>query len=338
MENSVGTQSNSIKWLSTFGGISAFLVFFSHLRINVPFNILFILGRAGVVGFFLKMGYLSYSSRNKRSGLQYLFNRLVRMYPVFWVILILAYITDISEYSFRQILANMTLFNDFIGYDCLLPSWMMPIQVCFFIMIAVIGVKIFDFRKDSKADMYLISTVILGILALTTAYIRKCTGINLPTAFFLLFMAGIIGMDFYVRVNDKEEYRLIIPICVYFFFLIPSVYLSYTDMWISYLIAYSLGFLLFYIVYKVRLNIDMFNKLSTIGFPFFLGAKIPSNIIFRFIDVKKSAFMIVLGCIIEFVTAIIFAYLIYRFVEKPLLNKAKHLENKISIKKIGSSL
>ena len=110
------------KQIATLRGIAVLLVFFSHLNLNrseerrVGKELLFISGRIGVVLFFLISGLLAYSSRYKKSLKQYIFNRFCRMYPVYWLLLILACITFEKQFSIMQVLTNFTLFQEFLGH------------------------------------------------------------------------------------------------------------------------------------------------------------------------------------------------------------------------------
>ena len=151
--------SKKIEWISTLRGIAALLVFISHLYLVNGTSMGFIIGRIGVVWFFLITGYLSHDSRKSKSGKQYLFNRFVRMYPVYWILLLTYYIVTLffsdTHASIISLLFNMTLFEEFLGLDCILGgSWMMPIQIAYFIIIGIFGTAIwckkFKIGKHSK--------------------------------------------------------------------------------------------------------------------------------------------------------------------------------------------
>jgi len=114
-------------WISTLRGFAILLVFMSHLESEGGATFKFVIGRIGVVIFFLFSGYLAVNAREKRSGSQYLFNRLIRMYPVYWVILVLAFLSRNllrtgDSISIVTLLANMTLFHQFIGIDEILDT------------------------------------------------------------------------------------------------------------------------------------------------------------------------------------------------------------------------
>lgn len=115
MKSASYITSSKIEWIASLRGLAAFLVFVSHLKnISINSHLLFIFGRMGVVAFFLITGYLTLGSRYKRNRKQYALNRFVRMYPVYWVLLIITFLLKSNEISYIRLLANMTFFLAFI--------------------------------------------------------------------------------------------------------------------------------------------------------------------------------------------------------------------------------
>lgn len=63
MKSATSITSSKIEWLASLRGLAAFLVFVSHLNnISVISQVLFIIGRMGVVAFFLITGELDLHS------------------------------------------------------------------------------------------------------------------------------------------------------------------------------------------------------------------------------------------------------------------------------------
>lgn len=199
-------------WISTLRGFAILLVFISHLESEGGATFKFVIGRIGVVIFFLLSGYLAVNARKKRSASQYIFNRLIRMYPMYWVILILKFLSrnllQIGDsISIITLLANMTLFHQFIGIEEILgASWMMPMQVFFFVTVGIFGIEIFTSRiriKNLFVDMKTITITILMMLAIVTGIVRYRTGLPFPTAFFLLIAVAFLGVDFFLVVRGR---------------------------------------------------------------------------------------------------------------------------------------
>lgn len=62
MKSATSITSSKIEWLASLRGLAAFLVFVSHLNnISVNSQVLFIIGRMGVVAFFLIIGRIGFT-------------------------------------------------------------------------------------------------------------------------------------------------------------------------------------------------------------------------------------------------------------------------------------
>lgn len=133
-EEKMTQEKSNTSWIGSSKGLAALLVFVSHVQFqHLPEGLTFILGRIGVVVFFLISGYLAFASREGRNRRQYLWNRSLRMYPVFWILLVVMFLMTIPKYSFFDLFLNMMLVNSFVGAGTIIaPSWMMPIQIFFF--------------------------------------------------------------------------------------------------------------------------------------------------------------------------------------------------------------
>ena len=83
-------MGGQIQWISSLRGLLVLLVFISHLELSfISKDVLFVIGRIGVVGFFLISGYLALTSVQKRTTKQFYFNRFLRIYPMFWILLLI---------------------------------------------------------------------------------------------------------------------------------------------------------------------------------------------------------------------------------------------------------
>lgn len=200
----MGQQKVKHEGLSSLRGMAALLVFLCHLSKHSDEGFPFLLGRWGVVIFFLMMGYFSIEAREKRTAKQYLFNRFMRLYPIYWFLVTIYFVIQRiinSDYVFgiKDWLINLSLFNEFMGVECILgASWMLPVEIVFFCVLAVGGTKMLKtqvhiFGYSICADMIII--LVLSVLACMTGFIRHSTGLSLPTAFFLLLAVGTMGVS-----------------------------------------------------------------------------------------------------------------------------------------------
>ena len=328
-----GVNEKNYQWIATLRGFAALLVFTAHLPIPMPYIVSFAMGRAGVVLFFLITGYLAVQSRRKRSRRQYLFNRFVRMYPVFWLILTATYIVKIVAWDagftkhLKELVLNMTLFNEFLGADCIIgTSWMMPIQVCFFVMLAVLSADFFDLADKAKAKWADLLFYGMSVLTLVLSVLRYTKNKPFPTAFGLLILVSLIGLQYRGCGDIKGCAKYLAIFAVTF---LPSVFLSYKDEAAGYIAAYVIGMVLFLAADKSGVSIKAFNMLGSVGFSFFLAADIPHIILEKFIDPKASVGALVIFTVIKLAASLGLAYLLTKYVEEPMLKKAKAFESKL---------
>lgn len=329
-------EQKKLNWLATLRGVAAFLVFISHLfHIHASGEILFVLGRIGVVCFFLMTGYLTMASRDKRNGKQYLWNRFLRVYPIYWLLLLITVLLDLHSYSVKSVVLNATLFEEFFGEDAIIgASWMLPIQVVFFIGVALFGFKLFINKNNTEKSnmqhgMVLISICMIVAVAIGGA--RRITGKPFPTAFLLLVGLSVLGIYYqYVNGNIKKIAPLWI---IYEVCFLVSVVLSYPGKAVRYIVAYNIGIVLFVIFEKLisgkGLISSFFSKIGRIGFTFFLGAGIPWTLMLKISTFDGSIGLKLLGCILKFCAAVLLGYVITRFIEEPLLRWGKKVEKKM---------
>lgn len=315
MNNNLISSVKQIEWISSLGGLLVFLVFFSHLTIlPIPKDLLFIIGRVGVAGFFLISGYLAVNSLKRRNNRQFLFNRFMRIYPIYWILLIMVFLLS-EKYDFKEWFWNMTLFEEFVGYDAMIgSSWMLPIMIIFFISLLLIN------KIGGVTSLFYISC----IGSLLIAVVRYLTEKPFPTALCLLICVGLIG---FMQKDSKGIFdkSFIIKLIVFEVILVSASALSYGEKVYWYFIAYNLGFAVYFLFQNYNISIRVFEKLGELGFTFFLGANIPMNLLKIFVP-DLYDWNCYLLAVTQFLLAIVFSYLITRYCEKPLLNWGKQLE------------
>lgn len=77
-------------------------------------------GYLGVPIFFIISGYVISLSASNRSAFEFAISRFTRLYPAFWAgiifTVIIVTLLNQKDYSIGQILANLTMVNDYLGY------------------------------------------------------------------------------------------------------------------------------------------------------------------------------------------------------------------------------
>lgn len=326
-------MKHTINWLSSMRGVAVFLVFVSHLNLlHMPYSIHFALGRIGVVMFFLMSGYLALSARKKRSSIQYMLNRFMRIYPIYVLMLLITFVVNgMNDISIRALLINFTAFQSLFGVnDIIGASWMLPIMISFFIIISLIDSDNYfsiNFRGKSSNILKIIF-ICSGLLSTIFGFFRFFTGIPFPTAFFLLMMVAFLGIlyrgldDSFIMSKESHYYIFWFEVI-----LIVSCLLSYKNLWFTYIASYNLGILLSIMLCKKKFYSSFFNHLGQVGMTFFLGAKIPMIILNRYFDINFDLNYMSrsIGCLVEFVCAYLLAYIVTKYIETPLLDSSKKL-------------
>lgn len=309
----------NFEWLSSLRGLMVLMVFISHQ--HIPFcdkDTLFVIGRIGVAGFFLMSGYLAVGSLARRNTKQFLLNRFMRIYPVFWLLIIIKFLLCWPKFSITELLLTMTTFQEFVGIKAQIigASWMLPIMVVFFVILALC--------KGNKRWLTM-SFYALCVSALIIGFMRMLTGKPFPTALCLLQLVGLLGYFYHERGLGREVKT---KLCCFEGVLVAASYMSYDYKVIFYFVAYNIGILVFYCFKRYNLSVRSFDRLGELGFTFFLGAGIPILFIGLFCDVESLHWIPYIT--LKFVLAIVFAWVITKYIEKPLLSIGKKWEIKFA--------
>lgn len=105
-------------------------------------------GNLGVQLFFIISGFVIVQSLDGKSIKEFVTNRFLRLFPIFWILCTFTYIVTLiipntSTVSFTEYLRSMTmlgdLFNEIVGYTRLIdPSyWSLTVELIFYIGIAI---------------------------------------------------------------------------------------------------------------------------------------------------------------------------------------------------------
>jgi peptidoglycan/LPS O-acetylase OafA/YrhL len=196
---------------------------------------------------------------------------------------------------------------------------MMPIQVVFFVILAFLSVDFFEYISGDMMEKIFIAG---GGLTVFISLLRFITGKPLPTAFGLLLLLGLIGIQYheYGDIRSISKYLEIFAIA-----FVPSVILSYRWEAIGYIVAYAAGIALFVLADEHKVSSEAMNKLGSVGFSFFLVSDIPHIILEKIIPMNNFVGTVIF-IIIKFAASLGLAYVLTMYVEKPMLKKAKAIE------------
>lgn len=137
--------------LDALRGIAAMLVVLFHFSWGRPENHFeFSVGNTGVDLFFIISGFVIFMSLEKASSLrEFAGNRFARLYPAYWACVILTYtlmqiyyqfnVIDYEKVHWRQLLANLTMFQHYIGMpDIDGPYWTLLVELNFYILMGLL--------------------------------------------------------------------------------------------------------------------------------------------------------------------------------------------------------
>ena len=145
---------NSLWLLDVFRGLSALLIVLYHYTTQydksighlAKYNFSFPWGCHAVYAFFMLSGFLIvYTYKENFNMVSFLKKRCVRLYPMFWVCMVvttiyMAFIFPERVPSVRQFLLNITMFPTLFGSTAIDGVyWTMPKELIFYIIFAIIA-------------------------------------------------------------------------------------------------------------------------------------------------------------------------------------------------------
>ena len=149
-------------WLGTCRGLAVLGVWLTHFLpyIDDTFNLnsrlikaitvdIIDTGKFGVAMLFLIAGYLAPTSKMKRNVVQFVINRFFRLYPLYWLTIILVGILfAFDNYGIDTIIANFTMLQVFFGKeDVVGVFWTLPIELMLYVGAVLLERFMWDYRK-----------------------------------------------------------------------------------------------------------------------------------------------------------------------------------------------
>ncbi|WP_413171852.1 acyltransferase family protein [Anabaena azotica] len=166
--------------LDVLRGIAAFSVVLFHytseystqFKHSPDLNFYFGYGRHGVELFFIISGFVILMTLdNTKRGLDFIVGRLSRLYPAYWVAVIITFVVvkisklPVKEVNILEALCNLTMMQGFFG----IPNvdgvyWTLKVELCFYLLM---------FTVYKLGQLKNISLITLGWLSLTSFYAIK---------------------------------------------------------------------------------------------------------------------------------------------------------------------
>ncbi len=285
-------------------------------------------GNYGVELFFMISGFVIYFSFSKiKNGQEFLFNRIIRLYPAYWVCLLITF--GCVQYfglpgletSFTDMLVNLTMFQKLVGvpdvdkvYWSLFSEWMF-----YLLMLLLFVTKQMDKILYVGAVWVVLNFINIQVFQLPVADRL----LNLYHGVF--FYSGIL---FYLLVAKQKPQKVVLTHLAITFLTALLIYLNRS--WLEAGIVAGI-YLVFYLCVTGRLDFlvnRVFLFLGTVSYPLYLFHQ---NIGYIVIDQTRDYFGdSVLVIVPPIVLSLICAYLITAYIEQPVLRLLKNWYNKKS--------
>jgi len=342
----MSTNSYRLQWLDSLRGIAAILVCIQHLvslfRYKYPSYAIFqkgsilslctydvlTFGRLGVVLFFFISGYVIPYSLQNRTLKHFIVSRVFRLYPAYWVSIILAIIL-LGCPSITILLFNITMFQKFFNIpDLVGVFWTLQIEIVFYILCGIL----FSYDKLFNTPFLIKVYYILLLLSLIMALTRFETNKKLPVALMLGLSIMILG--FILRRFNDGDTALKRTKIIYFFTtfsicLIPITLLAYNqnygfdEHWYNYFVPYLTATFIFLIFSYFKFQNSVMVLLGSISFSVYLLHTLVIDL-FTQLDIYRNFNPLTLTCLFFLITITI-STICYYAIEKPVIKLGKRL-------------
>lgn len=344
---------NRLLYIDALRGISATLVLILHYHLayisviqdtssflNCLIFGIFDFGKIGVVIFFAISGFvIPFSLKNNKSAIKnFMITRFFRLYPIYWLSLLLACMIFTEEnFDLYRIMANITMFQKFLGgKDILSVYWTLQIELVFYFLVIIL------FRFQRLSEPSFIKKIIYFLLGISIigSIIRNIFFLKVPIALFLgltvMFLGYLCRIYFFVK--DENLLKILKEITTVFFIcLIPITYFSYSikmgydEIWYRYFMSYLLAVIVFYVgINTFRIENKLLAFIGKISYSIYLM----HPIVLKFLLPKfiKYKYCLPFGELGIGVILIVITYLVsvgtYYIIEKPSIDFGKKVLNK----------
>lgn len=207
-------------------GLASVLVVWAHtVDKSGPFyEYVFDPGKVGVIVFFFISGYLVIPSAVGKGGVgNFLINRLLRLYPLYWVSLLVAFVLWGSQFGTATWLANLTMAQQLMGFaNVITVYWTLTIEFCLYVTICACLIV----RPSLLTVNLRAVAVVFGSIALMAAAVRWHLEVRVPVAIPLGLFCMFLGAMLRRADTARGGLRAIIPL--YLTFVVPSCLLAYS--------------------------------------------------------------------------------------------------------------
>ncbi|WP_296181519.1 acyltransferase family protein [Pseudomonas sp. UBA1879] len=334
-----------LAYLDALRGIAALMVVFTHLYAPIighvwVFDYLIDPGKLGVLWFFMISGVvIPYSLKPGPDGAQrFLISRFMRLYPAYWVSLLLFVVmlklTDAPLPSLAQIVANVTMVQAALGFDDVVGLyWTLFIELVFYALCLALFIsgKLYDQTFRTRCSLLFL------LMALAMAVVRAVSERKLPVALPLalsLMFFGSVWRQWLLAEHSAELTRNLKTLLIAFTLLLPpTLIMAYSqdmgtgETWGRYCFTYGLAISSFLLLTRsLRLDHPALVWLGAVSYSLYLLH--PSMLMLsEFLLAHTGASALTLAVVATLLT-LVAAHLCFRYIESPFIQLGKRLNNR----------
>ncbi len=298
-------------------------------------------GYLGVDIFFIISGFVILLSIKNSSLIDFIIARFIRLYPAYWLCVIVTFLTIILfgyptyTANFKVLIINITMLQGFLNIQDIDGSyWSLLIELKFYILIAFFLI-INTFKKIS-VDYLIYFWLIFSVLYVfnSDSYFIKIANDYLVLEWSSNFIAGIIFYQIFINGLNSKNFLLLV-VCL--FISLDNAVLRVTPLESYYKTSFSpyiicaiisMFFILMLLVSSNRLNSINSPKLIKLGFltyPLYLIHQNVGFIIFNNLSESINKYIILIFTILFM---LLFSVLVNKKIEIPLaINIKYYLKN-----------
>jgi peptidoglycan/LPS O-acetylase OafA/YrhL len=274
-------KQNRIYELDILRGLAAFLVAIFHITQDstcVNFNYkIFNFGITLPSLFFIISGFVIFMTLEKtKVGIQFIITRFFRLYPSFWVSLILtvlfiAWLDPNQMPSFKLFMANFTMFPEMFRQNLIVGAyWTLLIEMQFYVIIFIL----IEIKWLKHIQLIIFSILILcSIIHISHYFIPKYLIVIRGLFPFIshahLFFAGILFYQLkFDKVSKKDiKTHILILLCFLYTFMMDGKggrVFYFMGLW-EHIFINLIYFIIFYLFTFNKLKLPNFKPLIILG-------------------------------------------------------------------------
>jgi len=298
------------------------------------------IGKVGVIIFFAVSGFvipcsLLRSGTNNLS--RFVISRFFRLYPLYWATIFIAVVIYGYAASMPQLLANITMFQKFAGFEDIVGVfWTLQIELVFYILCAVLFLfKTLDNEHTLYRSFYFFIAVAL-LMAFARYVLQRKLPVALPLSLSVMFF-GFIWRRYLLNEGAVKQRDIFICLCIFFVVLLPVTLLAYnSDMgfderWHHYYATYLFAiifFIFFTKVFTVRNSVAAY--LGKISYSIYLlHGLIGRPLLERLLQYKAASPYLML--LITALGIIAVSSVTFYLIERPFINLSRRINRRYEV-------